>query len=72
MNIWPLWWALAIGADLGGNMTIIGASANVVVASFAERSGHKISFFTFFKYGVVTTLFSMIIATGYLMVIYLR
>ncbi len=72
MNIWPLWWALAIGADLGGNLTIIGASANVVVASFAERSGHKISFGAFFKYGAVTTFFSMIIATFYLMAFYLR
>jgi len=72
MNIWPLWWALAMGADLGGNLTIIGASANVVVASFAERSGHKISFATFFKYGAVTTFFSMIIATLFLMVFYLR
>ena len=72
MHIWPLWWALAIGADLGGNMTLIGASANVVVASFAERSGHKISFLTFTKYGAVTTLASMIIATFYLWIFYLR
>ena len=72
MQVWPLWWALAIGADLGGNLTIIGASANVVVASFAERSGHKISFMTFLKYGAVTTLVSMLVATLYLAVIYLR
>ncbi len=66
MNIWPLWWALAIGADLGGNITLIGASANVVVASFAERSGHKISFIRFTKYGIVTTFFALLIATVYL------
>jgi Na+/H+ antiporter NhaD/arsenite permease-like protein len=72
MDVWPLWWALAMGADLGGNLTIIGASANVVVASFAERSGHRISFITFFKYGAVTTLVSMLIATLYLLVFYLR
>ncbi len=72
MDIWPLWWALAMGADLGGNLTIVGASANVVVASFAERSGHKISFVTFAKYGMVTTFFSMLIATLYLWAFYLR
>jgi Na+/H+ antiporter NhaD/arsenite permease-like protein len=70
MNVWPLWWALAIGADLGGNFTLIGASANVVVASFAERSGHKISFMRFTKYGAVTTFFALIIATAYLLVRY--
>ena len=66
MNIWPLWWALAIGADLGGNITLIGASANVVVASFAERSGHKISFMRFTKYGAITTFFALLVATLYL------
>lgn len=70
MAIWPLWWALAIGADIGGNMTLIGASANVVVASFSERSGHKISFLQFTKYGVVTTFFSILIATFYLWIRY--
>ncbi len=70
MNIGPLWWALAIGADLGGNFTLIGASANVVVASFAERSGHKISFIRFTKYGIITTSISLLIATAYLMLRY--
>jgi len=67
MNIWPLWWALAIGADLGGNLTLIGASANVVVASFAERSGHKITFVRFLKYGAITTFFAILIASFYLL-----
>ena len=66
MYIWPLWWALAIGADLGGNLTLIGASANVVVASFAERSGHKITFMKFLKYGTITTFFAIVIASFYL------
>ncbi len=66
MHIWPLWWALAIGADLGGNLTLIGASANVVVASFAERSGHKITFMKFTKYGAITTMVAISIATLYL------
>jgi Na+/H+ antiporter NhaD/arsenite permease-like protein len=50
-----LWWALALGADLGGNATAIGASANVVVTGIAKRNGHPISFWTFTKYGVVVT-----------------
>ena len=46
-----LWWALALGADLGGNATAVGASANVVVLGIAERSGHRISFWRFTRYG---------------------
>lgn len=46
-----LWWALSIGACLGGNLTLIGASANVVTADIAARAGHPISFVTFLKYG---------------------
>ena len=46
-----LWWALALGADLGGNATAVGASANVVVTGIAARNGHPISFWTFTKYG---------------------
>jgi len=48
-----LWWALALGADLGGNATAIGASANVVITGIAKRNGHPISFWTFTKYGLV-------------------
>ncbi|GGL45131.1 ArsB/NhaD family transporter [Phycicoccus endophyticus] len=50
-----LWWALALGADLGGNATAIGASANVVVTGIARRNEHPISFWTFTKYGLVVT-----------------
>jgi Na+/H+ antiporter NhaD/arsenite permease-like protein len=71
MPIETLWWALALGADLGGNFTIIGASANVVVASFAARSGHKISFGRFFGYGFLISLVSILIATVYLWLRYL-
>jgi Na+/H+ antiporter NhaD/arsenite permease-like protein len=46
-----LWWALSLGACLGGNLTLIGASANVVTADIAARAGHPISFITFLKYG---------------------
>ena len=47
----PLWWALALGACLGGNLTIVGASANVVVANVSDRAGHPIRFGQFLKYG---------------------
>jgi Na+/H+ antiporter NhaD/arsenite permease-like protein len=50
-----LWWALALGADLGGNATAIGASANVVVTGIAKRNGHPISFWHFTRYGLIVT-----------------
>lgn len=67
----PLWWALALGADIGGNATIIGASANVVVAGMSEREGHKISFLEYLKVAISMTLVAMIIASVYLYVRYL-
>jgi Na+/H+ antiporter NhaD/arsenite permease-like protein len=71
MPVEPLWWSLALGACLGGNATLVGASANVVVASLAERSGHPISFRQFLKYGLITTGMSLLLATGYLWLRYL-
>ncbi|MGZ9160012.1 MAG: SLC13 family permease [Candidatus Limnocylindrales bacterium] len=67
----PLWWSLALGACLGGNATIVGASANVVVANLADRAGHPIGFGTFLRYGAVVTVVSLAISTGYLMIRYL-
>jgi Na+/H+ antiporter NhaD/arsenite permease-like protein len=67
----PLWWALALGACLGGNLTIVGASANVVVANVAHRAGHPIGFFMFLRYGFVVVLMSLVISTGYLWLRYL-
>ncbi len=67
----PLWWSLALGACLGGNLTIVGASANVVVANMAKRSGHSIRFFEFFKYGSVVVVESLAISTLYLWLRYL-
>ncbi|GAA1408715.1 SLC13 family permease [Catellatospora coxensis] len=61
-----LWWALALGADLGGNATAIGASANVVVLGIAERAGKKISFWEFTKYGLVVTVITVAICIPYL------
>ncbi|HSN11338.1 MAG TPA: ArsB/NhaD family transporter [Propionibacteriaceae bacterium] len=65
-----LWWALVLGADLGGNATAIGASANVVVAGIAKRSGHPISFWEFTRYGLVVALVTLSIATPYLLLRY--
>jgi Na+/H+ antiporter NhaD/arsenite permease-like protein len=66
-----LWWALAFGADLGGNATAIGASANVVVLGIAARNGHPISFWTFTRYGLVVTVLSIALTTPYLWLRYL-
>ena len=67
----PLWWALALGAGLGGNLTIVAASANVYVINLAERAGYKISFISFLRYGFFATLASVTVATGYLWLRYL-
>jgi Na+/H+ antiporter NhaD/arsenite permease-like protein len=66
----PLWWALAIGADFGGNLTLIGASANVVAAGMSERAGEKITFLKFLAYGIPVTLISLVIATPYVLLRY--
>jgi len=71
MNTDPLWWALALGADLGGNFTIVGASANVVVASIATRNGHHISFVHFFKKSFLITLVAIVLCSVYLWLRYL-
>lgn len=67
----PLWWALAIGADIGGNATLVGASANVVVSGLAEKEGHKIKFLSYMKVAVPLTIIAMIISTAYVWVRYL-
>ena len=67
----PLWWSLALGACLGGNLTIVGASANVVVANVAERNGRPIGFLEFFRYGAIVVVISLLISTGYVWLRYL-
>lgn len=67
----PLWWALALGADMGGNATIVGASANVTVCGMAEKEGHKIGFFEYMKVAVPMTLVALVLCTGYMLVRYL-
>jgi Na+/H+ antiporter NhaD/arsenite permease-like protein len=61
-----LWWALALGADLGGNATAVGASANVVILGIAERSGNPISFWEFTKYGLIVAGVTVALAMPYL------
>lgn len=62
----PLWWALALGACLGGNGTLIGAAANMVIAGISNKSGHKISFWAFAKKGMPTTIISLILSSIYI------
>jgi Na+/H+ antiporter NhaD/arsenite permease-like protein len=61
-----LWWSLALGADLGGNATAVGASANVVILGLAERAGRPISFWEFTKYGLVVTVVTVAFCVPYL------
>jgi Na+/H+ antiporter NhaD/arsenite permease-like protein len=71
MPVEPLWWALALGACLGGNLTLVGASANVIVANLGLRAGHPISFIQFFKYGALITFESLVISNLYIWLRYL-
>lgn len=68
-NLQPLWWSLALGACLGGNGTIIGASANVIAAGMAAKQGHPISFLGFMKVAFPLMILSVIMAHAY---VYLR
>ena len=71
MSITPLWWALALGACLGGNGSIVGATANVVVSGMLEKHGNRISFVEYLKIGFPMMIVSVAIATVYLIVFYL-
>jgi Na+/H+ antiporter NhaD/arsenite permease-like protein len=62
LDISQLWWALAIGAGFGGNLTVIGASSNVVALSATERRGLKVTFFEFMKIGLLVVILSVTIA----------
>jgi Na+/H+ antiporter NhaD/arsenite permease-like protein len=66
-----LWWALALGACLGANLTLIGAAANVVVAGIADKHGHPIGFARYLRYGVPATLATIILCHVYLVLRYL-
>lgn len=68
---YPLWWCLSLGACLGGNMTIIGAAANVIVSETAAKNGYKITFLQFMKYGFPTMVISLALSTVYVWFRYL-
>ena len=67
----PLWWALSLGACLGGNGTIIGASANVVVSGIAHRNGHEMKFFKYMLIAYPLMLLSIAISTVYMYIRFL-
>lgn len=66
----PFWWAVAIGANFGGNGTLIGAAANVVVSGIAEKTKHRITFIKYLKYGIPSLIISCIIGTLYIWIRY--
>lgn len=68
----PLWWCLSLGACLGGNMTIIGAAANVIVSETAASKNYPISFMRFMKYGIIVMLISLILSSIYIYLRFLR
>jgi len=70
-NLMPLWWSLALGACLGGNGSLVGASANLIVAGFAERAGHRIEFLKFMALAFPMMLLSIVIASFYVYFRYL-
>jgi Na+/H+ antiporter NhaD/arsenite permease-like protein len=70
-NLMPLWWSLALGACLGGNGSLVGASANLIVAGFAERAGHRIRFLPFMLMAFPMMLLSIGIASFYVYFRYL-
>jgi Na+/H+ antiporter NhaD/arsenite permease-like protein len=70
-SVTPLWWSLALGACLGGNGTLVGASANVVAVGIAERRGDHIGFWGFTRIGLPFALVSLIVSSIYVWVRYL-
>lgn len=80
INVYPLWWALSLGACFGGNMTLIGASANIIGVDIYNKAlqdngngflkEEKINFINFFKYGFLITFISLIISLIYLKIIF--
>ena len=68
MDVTALWWALSLGACLGGNGTLIGASANVVLSGISAKHGHPITFASYLKIGFPLMLLSVVISTAFLLV----
>jgi Na+/H+ antiporter NhaD/arsenite permease-like protein len=70
ISITPLWWALALGACLGGNGTLVGASANVIASGMLSKHGHKLSFIAYTKVGFPIMIVSIVLAAAYLIIFY--
>lgn len=70
-NLEPLWWSLSLGACLGGNGTLIGASANLVTAGLSAKEGHPIKFMEYLKYGFPLMILSIVISSVYIFIRYL-
>ena len=69
-DIAPLWWAISLGACLGGNGSLIGASANVVLSGISNKNGYPITFMSYLKVGFPLMILSIIISTGFLLIRY--
>ncbi len=70
MDVTPLWWAISLGACFGGNGTLIGASANVVLSGISSREGYPITFINYLKVGFPIMVLSIVIATVYLLIMF--
>lgn len=70
LNVMPFWWAISLGACLGGNGTLIGASANVVLSGISNKHGYPITFVQYLKIGYPMMILSMLLSTIYLVVRY--
>jgi len=69
-NLEPLWWSLALGACLGGNGSLIGASANLIAAGMSAKEGEPITFMRFLKYGFPLMLLSIALSSAYILIRY--
>lgn len=70
VDVTPLWWAISLGACLGGNGSLIGASANVVLSGISNKNGYPITFMSYLKVGFPLMIVSIILATGFLLIRY--
>lgn len=70
IDVYPLWWALSLGACLGGNGTLVGASANVVLSGIANKEGYNITFMSFTKVAFPLMLVTVILSTIYLLILF--
>ncbi len=68
MNLYPLWWSLSLGICLGGNLTLLGASANIITSQIASNLGYSISFIKFMSYSWIIVLISLLTGTAYIFI----